>query len=176
MQLIECTFEQHGAELLEILNTEIRTATSLYDYHPRSLESVKAWFDAKRRDGYPVYGVSNGAQLQGFGSYGPFRHFPAYKYTLEHSVYVHQSARRKGVGRKLLHRLVERAAEQQYHVLIGAIDVDNHASIALHESLQFRHMATLPEVGFKFGRWLNLALFQRVLATPTEPVDGARNG
>jgi phosphinothricin acetyltransferase len=174
MQLIECTFAEHGAQLLEILNEEIRNATSLYEYHPRSLESIKLWFDAKQRDGYPVFGIVSGTELRGFGSYGPFRHFPAFKYTLEHSVYVHQGARRQGVGRKLLHRLVERAVEQEYHVMIGAIDVDNQASIALHQSLGFQHLATLPEVGFKFGRWLNLALFQRVLATPLRPVDGPR--
>ena len=111
-------------------------------------------------------------RLLGFASYGPFRAWPAYKYTVEHSVYVHRDHRGKGVGRALLERLIARAGEQDLHVLVGGIDVENRASIALHEGLGFVHAGTIRHAGFKFGRWLDLAFYERILETPARPADG----
>jgi len=68
--------------------------------------------------------------------------------------------------------LIAAARENQLHVLMGAIDASNAGSIALHERLGFKHVGTLPQVGFKFGRWLDLAFYQLLLDTPTNPVDG----
>jgi phosphinothricin acetyltransferase len=91
---------------------------------------------------------------------------------VEHSVYVHKDHRGKGVGRALLGHLIEHARSQQYHVLIGGIDVANAASIALHRTLGFTHAGTIRQAGFKFGRWLDLDFYQLVLDTPAHPEDG----
>lgn len=171
--LIDCTFEAHAGAILDILNDAIVDSTALYDYEPRPLQSMVGWFAARRERGHPVIGAVDAAgTLLGFASYGAFRAWPAYKYSVEHSVYVHRDHRGRGVGRLLLHRLVERAREQQLHVLVGGIDVANAASIALHESVGFTHAGTIRQAGFKFGRWLDLAFYQLLLDTPARPVDG----
>lgn len=172
-KLVDCTYEEHAGAILAILNEAIVSSTALYDYAPRAPESMVAWFRNKAAGGFPVVGAVDGdGTLLGFASYGSFRAFPAYKYTVEHSVYVHHDHRRRGVARLLLAELVERARRQDVHVMVGAIDRDNAVSIALHEALGFAHAGTLPQVGFKFGRWLDLAFYQRVLDTPREPRDG----
>ncbi len=171
--LIDCTFEAHAGSILDILNDAIVHSTALYDYEPRPLQSMVGWFGARRERDYPVIGAVDAAgTLLGFASYGAFRAWPAYKYSVEHSVYVHREQRGRGIGRVLLQRLVERAREQQYHVLVGGIDVANAASIALHESVGFSHAGTIRQAGFKFGRWLDLAFYQLLLDTPARPVDG----
>jgi L-amino acid N-acyltransferase len=173
MQFVACTRERHAQAIMDILNEAILNSTALYEYQPRTLESMTAWFDAKAAEHYPVIGVENDeGALMGFASYGTFRARPAYKYSVEHSVYVHKDHRGKGLGRALLERIIAAAQEQQYHLLVGGIDADNAASIALHEKLGFTHAGTLRQAGFKFGRWLDLAFYQRVLETPHHPVDG----
>jgi phosphinothricin acetyltransferase len=155
------------------LNEAIANSTAIYDYRPRSIESMAGWFAAKRAGNYPVVGVeSDEGELLGFASYGTFRAWPAYKYTAEHSVYVHHAHRGRGWGRMLLQEIVSRAEAQGMHVLVGGIDAGNAGSIALHEKLGFVHAGTVKQAGFKFGRWLDLALYQRTLATPAAPVDG----
>jgi phosphinothricin acetyltransferase len=115
---------------------------------------------------------SDGGELMGFASFGVFRAFPAYKYSVEHSVYVDARFRGRGIGRRLLKEVIEAARMRDYHVLIGAIDASNQASLALHERLGFTHCGTLGQVGFKFGRWLDLAFYQLILTTPLQPMDG----
>jgi L-amino acid N-acyltransferase len=173
MQFVTCTYEQHAAAILEILNDAIINTTALYDYKPRSLESMVSWFNAKEASHFPVIGaVSETNQLLGFASYGTFRDRPAYKYSVEHSVYVHKNYQGRGVGYALMQRLIAVAKEQQYHILVGGIDASNLGSIALHEKLGFSHAGTIQQAGFKFGRWLDLAFYQLILETPAEPVDG----
>jgi len=173
MTLVNCTLERHARPILDILNDAIVNTTALYDYRPRSLDSMTAWFGAKAAGGFPVVGLeSGGGELLGFASYGTFRAWPAYKYTVEHSVYVHHAHRGHGYGRALLQELVERARANSVHVLVGGIDASNAASIAVHTRLGFVHAGTIREAGFKFGRWLDLAFYQRTLDTPRDPVDG----
>ncbi|MGI9133356.1 MAG: GNAT family N-acetyltransferase, partial [Rhodoferax sp.] len=107
-----------------------------------------------------------------FGSYGTFRAWPAYKYTVEHSVYVHQDHRGQGLGLQLMRALIDVARQRDVHAMVGGIDASNASSIGLHQRLGFRHVGTLPQVGFKFGRWLDLAFYQLLLETPHSPVDG----
>jgi phosphinothricin acetyltransferase len=134
---------------------------------------MQAWFEAKVKGNFPVIGVeSDGGELMGFASFGVFRAFPAYKYSVEHSVYVDARFRGRGVGRRLLEEVIEAARARDYHVLIGAIDAANQASRVLHERLGFTHCGTLRQVGFKFGRWLDLSFYQLILATPSHPIDG----
>jgi L-amino acid N-acyltransferase len=172
MNLIRCD-ATHAAPILAILNDAIVNSTALYDYQPRTPEMMTAWFETKARGNFPVIGVTDdGGALMGFGSYGTFRAWPAYKYTVEHSIYVAAPFRRRGLGRTLLREVIAAAQMQSYHVLIGGIDAANAVSIALHRKLGFTHAGTIKHAGFKFGRWLDLDFYQLILPTPAVPVDG----
>lgn len=173
MKIVSCEPARHSAAILAIFNDAIANSTALYDYRPRAPESMVAWFDNKARGPYPVIGVENDAgELMGFASFGPFRAWPAYKYTIEHSIYVDARFRGRGLGRVLLTQIVAAAERQEFHVMVGGIDAANAISIKLHESLDFTHCGTVRHAGFKFGRWLDLAFYQRILRTPSAPIDG----
>jgi len=172
MHFTDLTFQAHAVAILEILNDAILHSTSLYDYTPRTLEHMQRWFQAKQAGDFPIVGAVADDVLLGFASYGTFRAWPAYKYTVEHSVYVHPDHRGCRVGLAVMTELIERAKSQQYHVMIGGIDADNSTSIALHKRLGFSHSGTIQHAGFKFGRWLDLAFYQLILETPTTPMDG----
>ncbi|AIR71222.1 MULTISPECIES: GNAT family N-acetyltransferase [Dickeya] len=172
VRLIDCDEAEHASAILAILNEAIVNSTALYDYVPRPAQAMAAWFNAKRAGGFPVVGaVDTSGQLLGFASWGTFRAFPAYKYTVEHSVYVHHAHRGRGLGKILLNELIRRAHEAQLHVLVGCIDAANSASIGLHTQLGFTHAGTFMQVGFKFGHWLDAAFYQLNLDTPAQPQD-----
>ena len=117
-----------------------------------------------------VLGAVNGSgQLCGFATWGCFRARPAYKFSIEHSVYVHRNWRRQGVARLLMHELIARATAAGFHAMIGGIDAATRGSIALHEHLGFTHAGTIREAAWKFGRWLDLAFYQLMLAGPDMP-------
>jgi L-amino acid N-acyltransferase len=173
MNIVHCTRERHAAAILEILNDAIVTSTAIYDYQPRPTAWMAQWFETKAAGGYPVIGAEDASgTLMGFATYGEFRGRPAYKYSIEHSVYVHEKHRRKGVARRLLEELIGLARKQEYHLIVGGIDAANTASIAFHEALGFEHAGTIRHAGFKFGKWLDLAFYQLILETPAHPVDG----
>ena len=168
MKLIRCDARFAG-QILAIFNEAILNSTALYDYKPRTLDSMGVWFENKRKGNFPVLGlVSDSEELLGFASYGTFRAWPAYKYSVEHSIYVAAQHRGKGLGKKLLQHTIDEARIQNYHVLIGGIDSQNTASIRLHRQFNFEHAGTLRQVGYKFGRWLDLEFYQLILATPTQ--------
>ena len=173
LNVVRCDFERHADAILAIFNEAIVNSTALYDYQPRTLQNMVSWFDAKRAGNFPVIGVEDEAgSLPAFASYGTFRGWPAYKYTVEHSVYVHKDHRGQGLGRMVMRELIAAARRNDRHAMIGGIDATNAGSIALHERLGFKHAGTLPQVGFKFGRWLDLAFYQLLLDTPAHPCDG----
>jgi len=91
---------------------------------------------------------------------------------VEHSVYVEAGHRGAGLGRTLMEAIIAEAAARDVHVMVGAIDAANGGSIGLHERLGFEHAGTVRQAGFKFGRWLDVAFYQRILSTPLNPVDG----
>ncbi len=172
MKLIRCD-ESHLGEILDIFNDAIRKTTALYEYQPRSFEFMQQWLVNKQQGNYPILGLlSESGSLMGFSSYGPFRPFPVYKYTVEHSVYVRADFRGQGVGEALLRALIQEAKLQDYHVMVGGIDSQNKASIALHEKLGFTLSGKLPQVGYKFDGWLDLCFYQLVLDTPSRPTGG----
>jgi len=172
LHLIDCSYDAHASAILDILNEVIASSTALYDYRPRTPESMASWFKAKEVGRFPVLGALDAdGRFLGFASYGTFRAWPAYKYSVEHSVYVHGNHRGKGVGMALMQRLIEVARQQEFHIMVGGIDVSNRASIALHEKLGFFHAGTIRHAGFKFGRWLDLAFYQLLLDGPARPVE-----
>lgn len=171
--IVECSLKEHGEQILAIFNDAIENSTALYDYKPRTKEDMVSWFEAKAEGDFPIIGlVSDSGELLGFGSFGAFRVQPAYKYTVEHSVYVHKDFRGLGLGKDLLNLVVEAAKTRGMHAVIGVIDASNEGSIALHKKLGFELVGTLPQVGFKFGRWLTVDLYQLTLTGPEHPIDG----
>jgi phosphinothricin acetyltransferase len=108
-----------------------------------------------------VLGLETGSgTLRGFATYGTFRDWPAYRYTVETSVYVRPGHRRQGVGRQLMQELIRAATDDGYHVLVAGIEATQQESIALHESLGFEFAGTICQAGFKFDRWLDLSFYQ----------------
>ena len=171
-EVIACT-AAHLPAIQAIYNDAILNSTSLYEYSPRSEEVMREWFADRERADIPVLGIEwEPGVLAGFVTWGPFRPRPAYKYSVEHSVYVDERFRGHGIGRQLLEAIVAEARRRDLHLLIAGIDATNVASIALHSSLGFRCCGTVREAGFKFGRWLDLEFWQLVLETPASPVDG----
>jgi phosphinothricin acetyltransferase len=152
-----------------ILNDAIANTTAVWDYRPRSAATMNDWFAEKQRQALPVIGLVDGESLLGFATYGPFRAWPAYKYTVEHSLYVDARFRRRGFGRLLLDALLKDAQARDYHAVIGGIASDNEASLKLHEKAGFLRCGTIREAGYKFERWLDLTFVQRLLDTPASP-------
>ncbi|WP_078814242.1 GNAT family N-acetyltransferase [Prosthecobacter debontii] len=164
MTWIECGPE-HLEAIRAIFNDAIAHTTALYEDEPRSSEFMETWWRLKQQGQFPVIGaLDEGGTLMGFATYGPFRPHPGYRFTLEHSIYVDARFRGRGLGRRFLERLIESAQAQGYRTLIGVIDAENRASIRLHERLGFSLCATLHQVGFKFGRWLDVVMYERVLS------------
>jgi L-amino acid N-acyltransferase len=172
MTLIQCD-SSFSDQILNIFNEAILNSTALYDYKTRTPEMMEAWFTAKRKGNFPILGVTNDdGRLTGFASYGTFRNWPAYKYSIEHSIYVDKAFRGQGLGKLLLQEIIKAARAQNYHVLIGGIDSQNAVSIGLHQRFGFQRAGTIRQVGFKFGRWLDLDFYQLILETPAQPADG----
>jgi len=158
-------------EILEIFNDAILNSTCMYEYKPRTLEDMIKWYDDKVKGNYPLIGLfDKQGTLLGFGTYGPFRVRPAYKYTIEHSVYIRADMRGKGYGKILLKEIIECAIREDYHTIVAGIDADNKISIILHEKSGFEFAGTIKQAGFKFNRWLDLSFYQLILKTPIAPV------
>jgi L-amino acid N-acyltransferase YncA len=159
-------------EILEIYNQVILHTTAVYAYEPHTLGMRKDWYEGKVRDGYPLFVAEDGGHVVGLSTYGPFRAWPAYKYTVENSVYVSADQRGKGIARLLMTPLIDAARTQNYHAIIASIDATNEASLRLHRSFGFEEVACFREVGYKFGRWLDLKFLELLLETPANPTDG----
>ncbi len=149
--------------ILEIYNDVVATSTAIYRDEPATLEDRRAWWEARVAEGHAVLVAAEGAAVVGFAAFGGFRPWPGYRYTVEHSVHVRADRRAQGVGAALMQPLLDRAAALGMHVMIAGVDADNDASLRFHERLGFSRVAHLHEVGFKFGRWLDLVLMQRRL-------------
>ena len=168
-----CDETVHSAIILDIFNDAIAHSTALYEYKLRTSKDMIQWFSDKRAHDWPVLGAFNEAeQLLGFATYGTFRNKPAFKYTVEHSIYIHKDHRGQGVGRILLGHIIAQAKAQNFHCMVGAIDAQNAASIHLHQQFGFTYSGTIAQSGFKFGEWLDLAFYQLLLDTPEHPIDG----
>jgi phosphinothricin acetyltransferase len=168
---IRSAAEDDLADILRIYNQAIEKTTAVFEYRPHTLEMRREWFKAKQAASLPVLvAVESGAVL-GFASYGPFRAWPAYKYSVELSVYVDESVRGRGIGSGLVRAILATARERDLHVVMAGITADNAVSLRLHEKLGFVEVAHIREVGYKFGRWLDLKLLQIVLDGPRQPTD-----
>lgn len=134
------------------------TAIWQEDPHPRSW--FDAWLAERRAAGLPVLVAEVDGAVAGYASYSAFRPHQGYRHTVEHSVYVVERFRGRGVATVLMDALVARARADGHHVMMAGICSSNTGSIALHERLGFVTVGVLPEVGRKFDRWLDLTLMR----------------
>jgi phosphinothricin acetyltransferase len=155
--------EAHLAGILAIYNHAVEHTTAIWNEVLVDLDNRRAWWRGRVDLGFPVLVAVDGDRVLGYASYGPFRAFDGYRLTVEHSVYVAEAARRRGVASVLLEVLEDRARKAGLHVMLGGIAAENAASLMLHEKLGFAETARLPEVGLKFGRYLDLVFMQKLL-------------
>ena len=147
--------------LLAIYNEVIAASTAIYSDLPVTLADRTEWWRARVATGYPVLVASDASGVLGFSTFGDFRTWPGYRFTVEHSVHVRADWRGRGVGTDLVKALFPRASALGKHVMIAGVDAANHASIRFHERLGFEKAGHLREVGRKFDRWLDLVFLQR---------------
>jgi len=145
--------------ILHIYNDAVVNTTATFDLVPRCLEAHESWF-AEHVAPYPVIVWEEDGRVLGWGSISPYAPRPAYRFAGEVSVYVDASARRRGVGEALLQHLIADTATGGFHTLVALVTEENEASTRLAEKTGFRRTGTLEEVGFKFDRWLNVAVYQ----------------
>lgn len=160
MHIRDATIEDaHG--IMVIYNDAVEHTTAIWNETLVDQANRRAWLLERQDKGYPVLvAVDDSDIVLGYASFGDWRAFDGYRHTVEHSVYVRHDRRGAGVGRALMTTLIECACELDKHVMVAAIEASNHASIALHAKLGFVQTGLMPEVGTKFGRWLDLAYMQ----------------
>jgi L-amino acid N-acyltransferase YncA len=149
--------------IVDIINYNILNSTALYDYLPRTLEQQEAIFEDKLKKGFPIIVAVNEGKVVGFGYYSEFRFREAYRFTVEHSVYVANDFHGKGIGKVIMENLIHLAKNQKLHTMIAVIDSENQSSVTFHEQFGFKTVAVLKETGFKFDRWLHSQLMQLML-------------
>jgi phosphinothricin acetyltransferase len=149
--------------ILDIINYNILNSTALYDYKTRSFAEQKVLLEEKIKKGFPVIVAEHDGILVGFGMYSEFRFREAYKFTVEHSVYVSPNEIGKGIGKLLLTELIDLAKAQGLHTMIGVIDSENKNSISFHEQFGFKTVGIIKESGYKFDRWLDSVFMQLLL-------------
>lgn len=142
-----------------IRNHAIEHSTALWTRTPQSPAEGVAWLAAHLARGSALVAEVEG-EVAGFAVYGPWRDLDGFRHTVEDSVYVREGRQGLGIGSALLTALIASAREAGHHVMVAGIEAENTASLRLHERFGFRHAGTVPEVGTKFGRWLDLTLMQ----------------
>ncbi|WP_263226461.1 GNAT family N-acetyltransferase [Pseudomonas alabamensis] len=149
--------------LLAIYNDAVLNTTAIWNETPVDLANRQTWFELRAAQGYPILVAVDDSGVLGYASFGDWRPFEGFRYTVEHSVYVRGDQRGKGLGPVLMEALIERARAGGKHVMVAAIESGNAASIRLHERLGFVVTGQMAQVGVKFGRWLDLTFMQRVV-------------
>lgn len=164
--LIRQATEDDLPVICEIYNDAVTNTTAIWNETIVDVANRSAWLAARSGAGYPVLvAVSDAGDLVGYASFGDWRAFDGYRHTVEHSVYVRRDSRGGGIGRRLMVALIAEAERLEKHVMVGAIESENAASIRLHQQLGFVETGRMREVGTKFGRWLDLTFMQLVLTT-----------
>jgi phosphinothricin acetyltransferase len=134
-------------EILAIYNEVIAHSTAIYTETPVTLADRMAWFEARRQQGFPVLVAAEDGHVLGFASFGDFRAWPCYRYSVEHSVHIRDDARGRGIGSLLIEALLAEARRLGKHIMIAGVDGANEASLRFHERLGFEKVGHFREVG-----------------------------
>ncbi|WP_295046362.1 GNAT family N-acetyltransferase [uncultured Paracoccus sp.] len=157
--------------IADIYNHAVVHTKAIWNDSVVDIANRRAWLADRGRAGYPVLvAVDDRDAVLGYASFGDWRAFDGYRHTVEHSVYVHPDHSGRGIGKALMLALIDGARQCGKHVMVAGIEAGNAASIRLHQTLGFRQVGLLPQVGVKFGAWLDLAFLQLVLDDRPAPV------
>ena len=167
--LIRDATPDDAAAIAAIYNEAVRTSTAILMEGEVGVENRVQWMAARQALGYPVLVAEAGGAVLGYAAFGDWRPFDGFRGTVENSVYVAPQARGRGVALALLAALIPRARDCGKHVIVAAITSENAASLRLHEKLGFVETARMPQVGQKFGRWLDLVFLQLRLDARAAP-------
>lgn len=162
--LIRDAHEDDLPAILAIHNDAVLTTTAIWNSTAVDLEDRRAWLAARRQAGYPVLVAEQAGEVAGYASFGDWRAWEGYRFTVENSIYIRADRRGRGIGSALLAPLVAAAGRLGKHVMVAGIEASNAASIRLHHRHGFVQVGHFREVGEKFGRWLDLVFLQRTLA------------
>lgn len=149
-------------QLLDIYNYFVLNSTATFDIEPLSFEAFSSKI-IRINNSFPVIVYVEGNSILGYAYGSRFRPKPAYNNTVESTVYVKHDAFGKQIGTKLYKELLQLLKADNYHVVLGILTIPNDASVRLHEKFGFKHVADLKQVGFKFGEWQNIGIWQLVL-------------
>ncbi|WP_282362440.1 GNAT family N-acetyltransferase [Pseudomonas sp. PS01300] len=157
----------------DIYNDAVLNTLAIWNEQTVDLGNRQAWFAARQAQGFPILvAVNEAGDVLGYASFGDWRPFEGFRHTVEHSVYIRSDQRGQGLGPLLMQALIERARSCGKHVMVAAIESGNTASIRLHERLGFTLNGQMPQVGVKFGKWLDLTFMQLMLAPGAQPPQG----
>jgi L-amino acid N-acyltransferase YncA len=161
--IVRAAIEEDFGAITAIYNEVLLNSTAIYSDRPATVAERIALWQSRGQQNYPTLVACEGDSVIGFSSFGDFRAWPGYRFTVEHTVHVHALSRGRGAGSALVRALIPCAAALGKHVMIGGIDADNTASLRFHERLGFERAAHFREVGFKFGRFLDLVFVQLLI-------------
>lgn len=167
--------DDDAMSITEIQNALLADTTIEWRDEVYTVKSRVEWI----RDHDVVLVAERGDEIIGFAAYGAFRDItirPGYRHTVENTVHVRRDHWRMGIGRQLMAAIIAAARDRGVHVMVAAIDSENEPSIRLHERFGFTEVGRLPEVGTKFGRWLDLVLMQRILDDAARPDPSGSRG
>jgi L-amino acid N-acyltransferase YncA len=155
--------------ITEIYEHAVLYGTATFELIPPDLAEMKRRFGALMDGGFPYFVAALDGRVIGYAYAGPYRPRPAYRFTVENSVYLQPAIHRRGIGLRLLQRLIAECEARGYRQMIAVIgDSANAGSIGVHSKTGFRMIGTHPDVGFKFGRWLDTVMMQRALGEGAE--------
>ncbi|KNC09281.1 acetyltransferase [Klebsiella sp. RIT-PI-d] len=157
------------AAIAAIYNHAVLHTAAIWNDTTVDTDNRIAWFEARTLAGYPVLVSEENGVVTGYASFGDWRAFDGFRHTVEHSVYVHPDYQGQGTGRTLLAQLIIEAQRIGKHVMVAGIESQNRASLHLHRTLGFITTAQMPQVGTKFGRWLDLTFMQLQLDQRSDP-------
>ena len=157
------------AAIAVIYNHAVLHTAAIWNDKTVDTDNRIAWFEARQLGHFPVLVSEENDVVTGYASYGDWRAFDGFRHTVEHSVYVHPDHQGKGLGHILLAALIEEAKRRGKHVMVAGIESQNHASLHLHEKHGFVTTGQMPQVGTKFGRWLDLTFMQLQLDNRRDP-------
>jgi L-amino acid N-acyltransferase len=147
----------------DIYNHYVHHSTCTYQEAPEPIESRRAWFE-RHGETHPVTVATIDGSIVGWGSLSPYHARSAYRFTVENSVYVHHGLHRRGIGSLILKDLIDRARALGHRAIIAGVDAEQTTSVALHAKFGFEQAGRLKQVGFKFGRWLDVIYMERVIS------------
>jgi L-amino acid N-acyltransferase YncA len=150
--------------ITEIYEHAVRFGTATFELEPPDRAEMTRRFESLVNGGFPYLVAAQDGGPVGYAYAGPYRPRPAYRFTVENSVYLAPSVQHRGIGTALLRRLIAEAEARGYRQMIAVIgDSANAGSIGVHSKTGFGMIGTHPNVGFKFGRWLDTVMMQRAL-------------